>query len=49
MGEIMETDKITFVIDKELKTELKLIAVKKSTTITEIMTSLVEDYVNENK
>ena len=48
-GDIMPSDKITFVIDKELKTELKMIAVKKNTTITEIMTSFVREYVNENK
>ena len=45
----MPSDKITFVIDKELKTKLKMIALKKNTTITEIMTSFVREYVNENK
>lgn len=45
----METDKITFVVDKELKTDLKIIAVKKGKTITEIVTSLIQEYVNENK
>ena len=45
----METDKITFVVDKELKTQLKIIAVQKNTTITQIVTSLIQDYVNENK
>lgn len=45
----METDKITFVVDKELKTDLKIIAVKKNKTITEIVTTLIQEYVNENK
>jgi len=45
----METDKITFVVNKELKTQLKVIAAKKNMTITEIVTSLIEDYVDENK
>lgn len=45
----METDKITFVVDKELKTRLKIIAVKKNKTITEIVTSLIQEYVDENE
>lgn len=45
----METDKITFVVDKELKTKLKVIAAKKNLTITEIVTSLVQDYVDKNE
>ena len=40
----MPNDKITFVIDKKLKTELKMIALKKNTTIIEIMTSFVREY-----
>lgn len=45
----MENDKITFVIDKDLKTKLKIIAVKNNTSITQIMLSLVNDFVNENE
>jgi predicted HicB family RNase H-like nuclease len=45
----METDKITFIVDKELKTQLKIIAVQQNKTITEIVTSLIQEYVNENK
>ena len=36
-------------IDKELRDELKIIAIKNDTTITEILTDYIKDYVNENK
>ena len=36
-------------IDKELRDELKIIAVKNNTTITEILTEYIKEYVNENK
>lgn len=36
-------------IDKDLRDELKIIAIKKGTTITEILTEYIERYVNENK
>lgn len=45
----MANDTITFSIDKDLKTELKLIAVKQNLTITEILTNFIQDYVDENK
>ena len=40
---------IHFRIDEELKTELQIIALKQKTNITEILTALIQDYVNENK
>lgn len=36
-------------INKDLKLELQIIALKKNTTITSIINELIEDYVNENK
>lgn len=36
-------------IDKKLRDELKIIAIKNDTTITEILTEFIEEYVNENK
>ena len=45
----MVNETITFSIDKDLKTELKIIAIKKDSTITDILNSLIQDYVNENK
>lgn len=45
----MESSFIHFKIDKDLKTELQIIAVKKNTNITAILTDLIQDYVNENK
>ena len=36
-------------IDKELRDELKIIAIKNDTTITEILTDYIKDYINENK
>lgn len=36
-------------IDKDLKVELQIIALKQNTNITSIISELVEDYVNENK
>ena len=45
----METDRITFLVDRELKTQLKIIAAQQNKTITEIVISLIQEYVNENK
>ena len=46
---IMETSFIHFKIDKELKTELQIIALKQNTNITQLLTELIQKYVNENK
>ena len=40
---------MTFNIDKELKTELKMIALKQDKPVKEILTELIQDFVNENK
>ena len=45
----METSFIHFKIDKELKKELQIIALKQNTNITQLLTELIQDYVNENK
>ena len=44
----MEDSFIHFKIDKELKTELQIIALKQNKTITSVLTDLINDYVNEN-
>ena len=45
----METTKLIIEMPKELKTELNLIAVKKGITMKNIVTQLIQDYVEENK
>ena len=45
----METSFIHFKIDKELKKELQIIALKQNTNITQLLTELIQDFVNENK
>ena len=45
----MEQVKISFYAPKQLRTELNVIAAKKDTTVTSILTELVEDFVRENK
>ena len=41
--------RMTFDIDEDLKTELQIIALKQKKTVKEILTNLIQDYVNENK
>jgi hypothetical protein len=45
----MSNDTLTFSIDKDLKIELKVIAVRKETTVTKLLNQIITDYVNENK
>ena len=45
----MPTVLLNINIDKDLRDELKIIAIKKDTTITKILTDYIEWYVNENK
>lgn len=45
----MESSFIHFKIDKELKTELQIIALKQNTNITQLLTEFIQEYVNENK
>lgn len=45
----MSTETLTINIEKELKTELKIIALKQHTTVTDILLTFIQDFVNENK
>ena len=45
----MTNDTLTFSIDKDLKIELKVIAVRKETTLTKLLNEILTDYVNQNK
>ena len=45
----MTKDSLTFSIDKDLKLELKIIALKQETTVTEILNDLIVEYVEKNK
>jgi len=40
---------MTFSIDKDLKQELKIIALKQDRAVKDILTELIQDFVNENK
>ena len=45
----MTNDTLTFSIDKDLKIELKVLAVRKETTLTKLLNEILTDYVNQNK
>lgn len=45
----MSNETLTINIDKELKTELKIIALKQNTTVTDILLTFIQDFVNKNK
>ena len=45
----MSTETLTINIEKDLKTELKIIAIKQHCTVTDILINLIQDYVDENK
>ena len=45
----MSKDTLTFSIDKDLKIELKVLAVRQETTVTQLLNKIIQDYVNENK
>ena len=40
---------MTFSIDKDLKQELKIIALKQDKSVKDILADLIQDFVNENK
>ena len=40
---------MTFSIDKDLKQELKIIALKQDRSVKDILSDLIQDFVNENK
>ena len=41
--------RMTFDIDEDLKTELQIIALKQKRTVKDVLTELIQDFVNENK
>ena len=43
----MATETITFNIDSDLKTQFKIKALQEKTTITNILTEYIQDYVKE--
>ena len=45
----MTKETLTINIDKDLKIELKVLAVRKETTVTQLLNEIINDYVNENK
>lgn len=45
----MPTVLLNINIDKDLRDELKIVAIKNNTTITEILTDYIKDYIEENK
>ena len=45
----MEQVKISFYVEKSLRTKLNVIAAKNDTTVRAILTELIEQYINENE
>ena len=45
----MTTSRMTFDIDKELKTELQIIALRQDKPVKDILNDLIQEFVNENK
>ena len=45
----MPTVLLNINIDKELRDELKITCIKNDTTITDVLTEYIKQYVNENK
>ena len=45
----MANTRMTFDIDKELKTELQIIALKQDRAVKDILHDLIQNFVNENK
>ena len=44
-----ETKKLVIDIDENLRTELRMVALKNKTTVKEIVTKLITEYVEKNK
>ena len=40
---------LTFSIDKDLKLELKILALRQETTVTEILNDMIVEYIEKNK
>lgn len=45
----MPITRMTFDVDKDLKTELQIIALKQDKAVKDILNDLIKDFVNENK
>jgi predicted transcriptional regulator len=45
----MSNTTLTFTIDEDLKTELKVIALKQQRTVKDILAELIQEFVTENK
>jgi predicted transcriptional regulator len=45
----MTISRMTFDIDKELKTELQIIALRQDRAVKDILNDLIQDFVNKNK
>ena len=42
-------DTLTFNIDKDLKLELKILALRQETTVTDILNQMIIEYIEKNK
>jgi hypothetical protein len=45
----MTKETLTFSIEKDLKIELKVLAVRQEKTLTQLLNEVLSNYVNENK
>ena len=45
----MVKETLTFQIDKDLKIELKVLAVRQEKSLTQLLNEVLTDFVNENK
>jgi hypothetical protein len=44
-----ETKQLIIEIDENIRTELRMVALKQKTTVKEIVTQLIKEYLEENK
>ena len=45
----MSKETLTFQMDKDLKIELKVLAVRQEKSLTQLLNEIISDYVDENK
>lgn len=45
----MTKETLTFAIDKQLKIELKVQAIRQEKTLTQLLNEILGEYINENK
>ena len=45
----MSKETLTFSIEKDLKIELKVLAVRQEKSLTTLLNEIIQDYINENK